>query len=73
MRFRGWVGALLLVSGLAGGCGSASSIEEGVPKDVGYVPAPPVMGPNTDIKGFAKSPKQVKAQPPPATEPAKTP
>jgi hypothetical protein len=73
MRLLGWVGALLLVSGLGGGCGSASNIEEGVPKNVGYVPPPPVMPPNMDIKSFARSPKQVKAQPPPATEPGKTP
>jgi hypothetical protein len=48
------------------GCGSASDIQEGVPPDATYTPAPPVMGPDTNFKNFAKKPQQVKVQTPPA-------
>jgi hypothetical protein len=68
MRSIAIVSLIVLLTGVAG-CGSASDIQVGVPDDAKYTPAPPVMGPNTNFKDFAKKPQQVKAASPPATPP----
>ncbi len=42
---KGLIGGTLLTLALGGGCGGGNDIEEGVPKDTGYVA--PKMQPNT--------------------------
>ena len=68
MRSIAIASLIVVLCGLAG-CGSASDIQVGVPEDAKYTPAPPVMGPDTNFKNFARKPEQVKAAPPPALPP----
>jgi len=41
MRILGWIGSLLVIIGFVG-CGPANSLEEGIPEDAPYVPAPKI-------------------------------